>query len=569
MFAPLAQGSIRPWSERGFFMLFSSFFGLHALPYRIFVMSNQLVNVVLVVLVARKLTRSELAGFLAPVFWMANASLATPMTWTSAYNEVQFATFLLLSFYLFLRYTETGQRKFYWPQWITFVLGFGALEINAVYPAIAALYALIFARRYLMSTLPMFAVSGAYALVHRIAAGSQQDFYYDMDFHVRALVKVFNQYWNILLGIPAFVHLHGLARWWSVSGVFLLTAAILGFVAWQAWQRQFLPLFLLGWFLIILSPLIPLHNHVTDYYVCVPAIGIAMLAAYAMSLAWQRGWAPTVLAAALALLYLIPSARMSRQAQSYNFEQSRNVRSLIQSVAYAKRIHAGKTILLKDVDSDLFYSAIYDSPFHIFGWNDVFVVPEARAHITEDPHMGPADVYFLPESAVAEALNLGSAEVYAIENRRLRNVTRAYTAMISARPAPQLPSAVDVGTAYFKDELGEGWFNLENGFRWSGKHAVIYMRGPASSGQKLYVHGFATEPQLALGPLHFSLAAGGHEEPAQVIDRTNSEFRFQYNLPDDLVGQPRIEIAFTLDRALHLPTDVRELGLMFGDFTIR
>ena len=30
MFAPLAQGTIRPWSERGFFMVFSYFFGLRA-----------------------------------------------------------------------------------------------------------------------------------------------------------------------------------------------------------------------------------------------------------------------------------------------------------------------------------------------------------------------------------------------------------------------------------------------------------------------------------------------------------------------------------------------------------
>ncbi len=61
MFAPLAQGTVRPFSERAFFMVFSYFFGLHALPYRVFVFLNQFLNIILVMLVTRKLTRSELA----------------------------------------------------------------------------------------------------------------------------------------------------------------------------------------------------------------------------------------------------------------------------------------------------------------------------------------------------------------------------------------------------------------------------------------------------------------------------------------------------------------------------
>ena len=35
LFAPMAQGTIRPLSERAFFLVFESLFGLHALPFRI------------------------------------------------------------------------------------------------------------------------------------------------------------------------------------------------------------------------------------------------------------------------------------------------------------------------------------------------------------------------------------------------------------------------------------------------------------------------------------------------------------------------------------------------------
>src|SRR5215469_69117 len=35
MFVPLAGGSVRPLTDRAFFLAFSTLFGIHALPYRI------------------------------------------------------------------------------------------------------------------------------------------------------------------------------------------------------------------------------------------------------------------------------------------------------------------------------------------------------------------------------------------------------------------------------------------------------------------------------------------------------------------------------------------------------
>ena len=307
MFAPLAQGTVRPWSERGFFMLFSYLFGLRALPYRMFVFLNQFLNIILIMAVTRKLTRSDLAGFLAPLFWLANTALITPMAWNSSYNEIQCSSFLLASFYLFICYTQTGNRKYYWAQWITFLFGFGSLEINVVYPAIAALYALLCARKFFRSTLPMFAVSLVFAIVDRLAGAQKGNFYYEMDFHPRALLSTLWQYWQILLGIPAFGTTKGWRPEWIYGAVIILTAAIAGFVLWELLQRQWLPLFFLGWFFIVLGPLVPLHNHVTDYYVTIPALGMAMLAAYAVAIAWRAGWITTAVAVALAMLYFIPS----------------------------------------------------------------------------------------------------------------------------------------------------------------------------------------------------------------------------------------------------------------------
>lgn len=570
MFHPFAQGTIRPLSERGFFMLFSYFFGLRALPYRLFVFLNQFLNIVLVMVVTRRLTRSDLASFVAPLLWLASPALLIPMSWTASYNEIQCSTFLLLGFYLFVRYTETGESKYYWAQWVTFILGFGSLEINAVYPAIVAVYAFLFARRCVLSTLPMFGASAVYAIVHRMAAGEVTGrFYYDMDYHVRSLLSTMRQYWTIVVGVPAYVQDIHWSGWKGHAAAWLLTLAILGFAAWQARQRRYLPLFCLCWYVIILAPLLPLRNHVTDYYLTMPAIGLSILGAYGISVAWRTGWLPAGAVAALLLIYLVPASRLARDNMGAAFSGTDRVRGLVQSVAYAKRIHAGKAILLKNVDNDLFWSSVYDSPFRIFGWSDVFVTPDSRPLIHEDVNLGDIEGYFLSEAATRQVLRDGGAVVYTVEDRKLRNVTRTYTALVESMPPPPLSAHVDVGVSYYDNQVGEGWYSMESGFRWSTGHAVVYLRGPGAPGQKLHVHGRALDVEVKPGPLHLDVTVDGCPLPRRTIDSSNTEFDFDYDLPASLVGRPKIEVAITVDRTTQVSGDERKFGLAFGEFTVR
>ena len=156
MFAPMAQGTIRPFSERLFFLIFERIYGVDALPFRIFVFLTQFLNLALLAAITVRITGSRMAGFLAAVFWTANSALAVSLTWSSSYNQVQCASFMLGAFYCLLRYIETGRARWNIAQWVLFVLGFGALEINIVYPAIAAAYTLFCARRAFLKTLPLF-----------------------------------------------------------------------------------------------------------------------------------------------------------------------------------------------------------------------------------------------------------------------------------------------------------------------------------------------------------------------------------------------------------------------------
>src|SRR5205807_2396610 len=89
---------------------------------------------------------------------------------------------------------ETGRIRYYAGQWLTFLLGFGALELNVVYPAIALLYALCCARRLVWKTLPMFAVSAAYTLIHNYYAPTTKSGVYGMYWDTR----IFGTFWKYL-----------------------------------------------------------------------------------------------------------------------------------------------------------------------------------------------------------------------------------------------------------------------------------------------------------------------------------------------------------------------------------
>ena len=112
-------------SERLYFLISPSLFGLNVVPFKVWTFLTELANIALLIKIAGRLTGSPLAGFLAAILWTANAGFALALGWSSAYNEIAFGFVILLAFRLFLRYIDTGERKYWVWQWIVFLVGFG------------------------------------------------------------------------------------------------------------------------------------------------------------------------------------------------------------------------------------------------------------------------------------------------------------------------------------------------------------------------------------------------------------------------------------------------------------
>jgi hypothetical protein len=566
MFAPLAQGTIRPWSERAFFMGLYELFGLNALPFRIVVFLTQIANLTLIRAVVQRVTGSAAAGVWAALLWIANAALITVMTWSSVYNQALCGFFLLLSFYFLLRYVETGEARFNLAQWIAFLLGFGALELNAVYPALAASYTWLCARSYFKRTLPLFIPSVIFTIVHRLASRSIEAPSYVMRFDASML----NSFWKYLAWARGMNHYSGPYSppvWMWSLGTALILVALIAFAAVKVREGNRAPLFCLAWFPIVLAPVLPLREHLTEYYLALPVIGLSMLGGWALAAAWQSGRTRWRLAAAVILLiYLVPLPSTRAETRT-RYLLSRKIERMVLGVEDARRLHPDQIILLSEVNDDLFWNGILDSPFRLVGVSDVYLAPEVEGALTPHPALGDPRQFTLPAAATLNALNSGRIVVYSAAGDRLKNITASYGSKLQL--TAETPRRVDVANDLLAHLLGKSWYPRDDRHRWMPKQATVRLGGPKTSAQRLYVSGFCPEGQLEKGPLPLSLSVDGKALPGVAIQPGTARFDFDFALPSGLAGKESVEVTVEVGRTFTPPGEDRELGLVFGVFEIR
>ena len=553
MFAPMAQGTIRPWSERGFFLLFYKLFQANALPYHIAVFVTQSANLVLAGLVTLKLTGSRLTAIAAPLLWTVNVALLTPLCWVSDYNQIQCAFFLLLAFFLYLQ-------ERYWLQFAVFLLGFGALEVNIVYPALVLSYVLLCQpeRRRVLQTIPLFAVSAAYYLLHSALAPTQKTGVYALHFD-RALPATLWSYWSFAFA-PENSHQ-------PILTVLLFTAAILSFVVYQAVKGRRLPLFFLLWFLITLAPILPLRDHISDYYLAIPTLGLGGILALAIGNGAPSIRFPGLAAIAFYLYIQIPTARFGTR---WYMGHTHSVRNLVAGVRQARKVHPGKTILLTGVSDDLYLDSIAHSVFRTLDIPNVYLAPELLPQVIRlSPGNPDASNYVLPAGATVHAILEENLEIYSAAGERLKNISFLYEKAAGQRYGwdenKNVPQRLDAGSPLLAYLLGSTWYSPIGTFRWMPARASFRIGGPRTPNQQLRLAGHCPSEQTESGPLTLSVLVDGKLLSEARINKPETSFSRMFVLPPYLLGRESVEVTIAVDKTVGSPP----LGLAFGVFEIR
>lgn len=418
---PRAQGTYRPLSERLFFYSFYQWYGLNAFPYRVLVFCTQVVNLWLFTAIARRITGSLVTAVLASCLWALHHGLATAMSWTSAYNQPLSSFFVLLSFWLFLKFAESGRISLYVLQWFTFLIGFGALETVVVYPALLLAWCIFFRRDRWAWAAAMFAGSAFLAWIQFSTVTTERPDVYA--FSVAPLDLARTLWFYLKIDFAAY------RPGWLV----LVTGGpIAAATLYEAAHGRFNALFGWAWFGITLAPFLPLSGHLSVYYLFFPSAGLA-LAASAVA---QRYWATNLLWRApivvVLALWVSFTASTAVNSVSYNYLKSIRARNLVGGLAYARAEHPNKTLLLAGIDTEFFYGSMQHHLLHIVHLYDVYLAPD-RNFIEARPAQESADRYFLSTEEVLRGLHRDSLVVYDASGLQLREVTKQYRALAPLR----------------------------------------------------------------------------------------------------------------------------------------
>jgi len=368
LFRPTDHGTWRPIPERAFFLGFGWLFGYNALPYRIVVFLTQCGNLALIAAITRRLSGSALAGVLASVLWIASSQLIVVMSWTSEYILAAAGLCLLAAFYLLLRYANTGERRYWGYCWLVFLAGFLMMETNIVFPLLAVSYVFLYARPIFRKTLTFFIPSVVYGLLHVVFVNPHGAGVYTMHFDL-SIARTLTRYVGKAFEPQSLDSFTTFPSWVGPAGAVMFGVALIGFVVWRTWRRDWLPGLMVAWFVFLLSPVLPLRDHVVPYYLTLPMIPLSMLGALAVAAAWNwRSRLPLamgarVLATGLVVFYLAESIPVARGGTAWWAGRSHEVERLARYVFRVHRRRPESIIVLRHVDSDLFWTGIAHYPF--------------------------------------------------------------------------------------------------------------------------------------------------------------------------------------------------------------
>jgi hypothetical protein len=291
----------RPLSQKGYFYLLQQLFGYDASAYHAFQLLICALNATLVFLIARRVSRSTLAGLLGAILYAAAPGHVTAIYWLAAFSMTGSALVVLAAVYFWL--TTDGLIRAIGCA-ILQVVGLLTGEYAVAIPVLLAIAAVFGPRHEDRHR----AVRDLTVPVLIVAAYVGAKLYYVAKHPFMAIMGVsYNPTFDALGWVARLGHYatacFSASAWAGAStglgtGGFLVigvtTIALTGLAVWQTLRgrsRWRLLAFGSSAFVAGLLPVLPLHDQFANYYIGVAAMGSALAAVGVCQLAgdsWRR-----------------------------------------------------------------------------------------------------------------------------------------------------------------------------------------------------------------------------------------------------------------------------------------
>lgn len=565
LFHPVAQGTVRVLSDRLFYLLFYTLFGVRAGPFHVGILLTWFIALGLAAEIGARVAGSRAAGLAAALLWTTSPIISTPLAWAAVYEVVLCAFFALAALYARVRFLETGAKAWRNAEWMLFLLGFGAQESMVVYPAAAVLYTWAVARRDVFKkgergVFALFLPSVLFTAVHFFLIPKQPSEVYRLAVDARLPATLWT-YFKMSMGPEQF------------GSTLIFGSVLAAFLIWRLWRRDWAVLFAAGWWVLWIAPVLPLPNHISDYYLTASMAGLAWLGGSALVAAWnagsKAGIGARIGAAALVALYLFNAVPAIRDGTAWYLEHTARMRVAFRAMEEVGQEQPGATVIFKGVDNDLFQTGFQDHPFLLAGISQVFLAPGTENGIVAREDLGGIKSFVISPEDALRVIENGQARVIEITAGVPREITRSFDTVLRAEFLASHRDSADVGQPAYASRLGPTWNRIENGYRWMARSATVQLAGPSSPGERLYVTGYGAAAALAAGPVTLHFRADGQDLGSATVIQPDQKFAFDFALPGKLVGQYAMEVSIETSRVFRPVGETRDLGMIFGTFSVR
>lgn len=289
----------RPLGMQLPFFILRSIFGFSPLPFHILAFATHTINVILVFVLVRLLTKREIVALLSAFFYATSAVHYIPFFWSATYAFALGPTAFFLSFILFLVFLDRKKTASLLSSLVVFILGLLTSEMVVVLPVIIFVYILLFKKSKLSSYLLSYIFVSLLIFLPRFIffpPPSEGIYQLGLGRHILTNIKTYFFWsfnWSEILTEQMIKPFHFNTEFTREYGVYITVSLITFFISLVLFyilplfltklklDKKFLRLFALGiaWFIIGLSPVFLFPYHKYPYYLPISLVGFLIISA--------------------------------------------------------------------------------------------------------------------------------------------------------------------------------------------------------------------------------------------------------------------------------------------------
>jgi len=262
--------------------------------YHLIILIYFILNLILIYFIVLRIFHKEELAFLTALFFLVHPVHVEAIAWIGCGAYVLASLFLLLSFYLFIKFIEEKYFPVFLLSVLFYILSLLTHHFPVIFPLLLLLYMYCFykntVKSYIILSLPFWILTSVDIYISLQVGHESGRVGYD--YHHTPLLQVFNIFGKYLFNIFIPLELspryfYPLPDYWSI--ICILSFIAISIIIYISKSKEYF--FCWAWFFICLIPfshIIPLSWKMADRYLFFASIGFCLFLAFIFEKTWNK-----------------------------------------------------------------------------------------------------------------------------------------------------------------------------------------------------------------------------------------------------------------------------------------